>query len=385
MKTVGLVTFPRYWNYGTQLQLVALQTVIERLAYRCEVIDYARESRTESQPSRWERAWQRLRAAPSFLRSFNERLYERRVAALTATRGALFQRFFEQHIRLGKTRYRSFEEIRANPPSCDAFVVGSDQVWNPHGHWNDQTYYLAFAPHSRRVAYAPSIGVSELPSGAAEWMRGGLEDMAHLSVREPEGARLIHEVCGREAAVVLDPTLLLSQVDWRLLAVTAQQPRPYVLCYVLQSDVYIRDRAREIAERLGADLVMIPVNRRDIDDPAADIRKAWDVGPAEFLGLIAGASCVCTDSFHGTVLSILFRRPFFVFRRYADSLEATVHSRIDHLLSITGLTHREMTPDTPIPPSPETLDYARVSELLEPWREKSLSFLDSALRDATRS
>ncbi len=388
MIKVGIVTFPRYFNYGTHLQMYALQKVVTNLGYRCEVIDYHRlywtaDQKTELRQRQWNRLKTLLADPLRVLRHQPIKNYNKRFGELTKNRVLLFEAFLHDHIKLGSRRYKSFHELKQLPPNCNAFVVGSDQVWNPVSHLGDSSYYLVFADQKRRVAYAPSIGMSEIPDEAKEWMRSGLLGIPHLSVRERKGAELIRELTGVDARVVLDPTFLLSAPDWEEVSILPQRARPYMLCYFLESDVYMRDCARHLARSHDCDLVVIPVNRVDVDNASFDIQKEYDVGPREFLGLLKNATFVCTDSFHGTVFSIIFERPFFAFRRYANEKEAALHSRISGILDITGLTEREMTRDRSLPADSMGIDYVGVKDRLEPWRQESLGFLRNALQEAT--
>ncbi len=381
MSRIGLLSLPRYFNYGSQLQLFALQTTIERLGYECEVIDYVAPS---PPPLRTVERLHRILRNPSLLvQGILDRRAQQRESRLTETRRRLFQEFWETYIHLGPRSYQRFSELAHDPPQCDAFVVGSDQVWSPLGHFGDDSYYLAFTEKHRRVAYAPSIGVSEIPETAKSWMRESLNGMSQLSVRESKGADLIRELTGREAQVVVDPTMLLTAEDWDTIVVPPKRERPYVLCYALQSDGYVRNHARAIAEANALDVVVLPFHRSDIESASHDTAREFDVGPREFLGLVRDASFICTDSFHGTVFSVVFRKPFLTFRRYENRTEAATFSRMTDLLDRLKLSDRAMGIDSMLPSTSLVLPYAEAAAAMDEWRAASWSYLQQALQAAT--
>jgi hypothetical protein len=374
--TVGLLSVPRYFNYGSQLQLFALQQTIMRLGYTCEVIDYDPLPYTPLTAT--ERAVRLLRGPSVVAAGLTRRLRSSYRRHVSAPRQRLFESFLRDHIKLGQQHYESLEAIEASPPDYTAYVVGSDQVWSPTGHFGDRAYFLSFAPRAKRIAYAPSIGVSELPPHTHEWFSSQLEGILYLSVREDTAAKVISDLTGRMPNVVVDPTLLLSTVDWLRIAVPHQRHKPYVLCYALAKDGYVQTQALALARRLKAELVILPTHDAVIKGRG---RKLYSVGPREFLGLIHGASYVCTDSLHGTILSIVFRRSFLSFRRCDNPVEAGKFARISDLMARLGLTDRIATTSTA--PTHADIDYCSVGAKLGPWQAASLQYLSSSLQHAT--
>lgn len=249
--------------------------------------------------------------------------------------------------------------------SYDAFVVGSDQVWNPDFDFISELEYLPFIPAVKKLSYAASFGVSEISSNrdrTAELLRG----FSSISVREDAGAAIVRDLAGVTAEVVLDPTMLVGCEAWEGVA---RKPgvqgldSPYLLKYVLGDDAHDGDIAKTAGE-LGLSVV-------DLTD------GFLPVGPAEFVWLIAHARMVCVDSFHGSVFSLLFHRPFVIFER--QSADADMSSRFDTLCRIFDMGHHRFC-------SPE-FDYERCLD--ENWgaferrlaaeRDRSLGWLRCAL------
>ena len=391
MKKIGIVSFPRYFNYGTFLQLYAMQQTVARLGFQPEIIDYDpyNDSGKRSEPSNQGRRLLRgtgLRSAVSraisSMRTF--RPAGSRGDDLVKQRDNRFARFLSGSLQLGRKTYFNEAGLHADRPACDAFIVGSDQVWHPTAHHEDSVYYLGFAERHQRIAYAPSFGVSEIPLDCQDWIRQRLLEIPHLSVRETAGAAMIRELTGRQAQVVLDPVFLVEPDDWAEFGESVLRlPRSYLLCYFLESDSYMRDRALSIARALGLQPVMVPVHARDMNSVDSEFERPSGVGPREFIDLVRRASFVCTDSFHGTAFAILFNRPFYTFRRYDNLYQVANHSRIDSILRITGLGDRVRGFGQSVA-EPGDVDFSTANRAIVSMRQESLRYLSDALLDATR-
>ena len=112
----------------------------------------------------------------------------------------------------------------------------------------------------------------------------------------------------------------------------------------------------------------------------------WDIGPSEFLNLIRDAEWVCTDSYHCTVFSMLYKRRFFSFRRYSRKTVQSTNSRLDTLLEQCGLTERLLTGKEEIPSCTDlNIDYKKVHRRIDRLREYSWKYLKDALEDKTET
>jgi hypothetical protein len=391
MNRVGILSFPRYFNYGTYLQLYALQSTVAKLGYAPELIDY--DPYNDSGIRKNSRGSELLnlgRSIKSQLKQITQKITATGLPFVSSERlrfqhqwKSAFQQFLEAHLKLGPKTYFSDDELMQAPPDCKAFIVGSDQVWHPIGHFKDSAYYLRFAEPLKRIAYAPSLGVSEIPEVASDWMREQIAGITHLSVRELNGAELIKQLTGRDAQVVLDPAYLLDAQAWRQFASKQPRPsRPYLFCYFLESDSYMRDRAKALADRYQLDLRLLPVHASDFERDDERINKLPGVGPAEFVDLISNAALVCTDSFHGTAFSIIFNRPFFTFRRYDNPAQSALHSRMESILAITGLEERIVDKNIVLNEHPFEVDFTAANRRITRLREVSMGFLSSAIEYA---
>lgn len=333
-------------NYGNRLQNYALQSILEKNGSFAETV----------------------RRNAGFRGSFATKL-----RTLKSRVGAI------KHINDRINKFRRFDRLihfsdqivaadYISPGvggSYDMFVVGSDQVWNPDFDFNSELEYLPFVPKSKKIAYAASFGVSEIASNR-ERTAELLDGFSAISVREDAGAKIVRDLSGVESPVVLDPTLLLSAGDWNQVAVEpkiADIERPYLLKYVLGDDVHGAE-IDGLARKMGLSVV-------DLKD------EGLPVGPAEFVWLIEHAQLVCIDSFHGSVFSLIFHRPFIIFERQSD--DADMSSRFDTLCRIFGMDHhRKASPSFDLARCLDE-DWDSFERRLARERARSLEWLGGAL------
>ncbi len=371
---VGVLTINGDTNYGNRLQNYAVQEVLKSLS--CEVqtivnrnnVRYKKHRRNFTEAinhfieKNQGRSWDYFQLEVYKLKN------KKTIKEYQTRRRKAFQSFTSTYI--SETDYAiSSGNIPADlGQNFDFFVTGSDQVWNPFYRRTSPIDFLTFAPKHKRIAYAASFGVSAIPSTFTEDFRTWLSEMQHLSVREQAGADIIKELTGRDAAVLVDPTLMLNKDQWLSISkVSDLKPkRKYLLTYILGKPAH----GRKISQRIAQDNNLEVVN-------LADIRalRYYCIDPAEFIDLIHSAELVLTDSFHGAVFSILLERPFAVLERIgAQSLS----SRLDTLLSTFRLQSRKWY-SLQSGNDLFTIDFSHVPAILEQERAKALDYLKDAL------
>lgn len=195
----------------------------------------------------------------------------------------------------------------------DAYIVGSDQVWNPA--WIDDAFLLNFIHQKRKFSYAASIGVDKLDSADREKFQLALKDYSSISVREEEAVELLTQLTEKNVELVLDPTLLLTGEEWSKLCERRCPQEEYVFCYFLGEQENQRKLAEAFAKEKGCQLLSVPYlggRYRKVDKNFNSV-KIYDVSPGRFISLIKNAKYVFTDSFHASVFSHIFHKDFFVF------------------------------------------------------------------------
>ena len=223
-------------------------------------------------------------------------------------------------------------------------VLGSDQLWLPVNVVADY-YTLNWVPNEiNKISYSTSFGVSNIPAKYHELYKKYLKRINHLSVREDTGKNLIKEIANLDAKLVCDPTILLTKEEWDEVATRDRIIKDdYILCYFLGKNIEHRKFAERLREKTGYKIVSL--NHADeyvkYSDTFCDIAP-YNVGPREWINLVKNAEYICTDSFHGTVFSLLYNKTFFNFRRYSSKSKSSTNSRLDSLLKIVGISNERI-------------------------------------------
>lgn len=377
MNKIGLMTWYHYHNYGSALQATALYKVIQAQGYSPCFIQYHPRQAVCDIPEYSFNSL--LKKTVNKLKNLSQK---DNVPYDAEEREKRFLMFLDKHITETEAA-DTFPELYQMNDRFDAFVCGSDQIWAPSCF--DEKYFLSFVKDtSKMIAYAPSLGLNQIENAdiKAE-MKTLISRFNHLSVREIQGAELIKELCGADAKVVLDPTLLLNAEEWNGIEKESDETvdlpaKKYLLCYFLGDERKYMDAVRKIASAENLQIVLIPSTWRQ--KKMAECFN-HDVGPAGFLKLIRNAGYVCTDSFHGTAFSVNYQIPFTVFKRFKDTDKICQNSRIYSLLHLTALEDRVFEGEQ-ITQASLTCDFKKSAEALKVLREQSKQYLQNALMQA---
>lgn len=357
---VGIITFHSSLNYGAVLQAYALSECLKSLGHEAFFIDYQPDYRTKQ--FQWSWAYCGLNPVNIIYPLLRKR----------------FGAFTSEYLSVTSRQYRTIEELVADPPEADAYICGSDQIWNPDRSHLDPAYFLTFAPKGiRRIAYAASFGKKEMKQTECHRIAPYLKDFDYLSVREASAVRIVNDACGKQAEHVLDPTLLIDNYD----SVETHSPvkNRYVLVVNLQNNSLLRRTADFVGRELQ--LPKVVVNNCS--------RKVWQLpgkrvfpGPGGYLALFRNADYIVTNSFHGTAFSLVFDKPFIITPLSGNKSERNI--RITGLLESTELSDYflEMFSQSrirKIMASVLDLDWALVRKRLHKLRQDSLRFLRESL------
>ncbi|MBQ7215756.1 MAG: polysaccharide pyruvyl transferase family protein [Synergistaceae bacterium] len=374
-RKVLLVTLYGNYNYGNILQRLALTSVIEPLGF--EVTHLCIVTPPPKQPA--------SRIIKTFIKNAIKRVLallgvqkyrtQFRSMEMLPTIVPAFTKYQEQHIPSTSRIYMTFQESLSADSSewtsYDYAVTGSDQVWHNWSRTPEELeyYYLSFMPPEKRVCYAPSFGFSEFPESYYAFHKKGLAGFERLSCREQEMIPMIQSISGKDAQLVLDPTLLLKASQWRAFASKPEYdvPERFVLCYFLGSKI---PEYQSAIRQAAGDLPVI-----NIYDPSD--KKHWNTDPGGFLWLFDHADFVCTDSFHGTAFSVNFGKNFIVFRRKQTGME-DMFGRISGLLGSLDITGHICEHGMKVRPEP--VNYDEVYAKLDALRESSMQYLRDCLK-----
>lgn len=363
---VGIMTFPNSESHGAELQMFALYQVCRELGYDTEIINYHNQWMKHEKHLTYSQKGSKAAWGKKVIRDL---LHQRMKAEFK-----VFENQMQKYPSLPTSDKKKLRELGER---YGAVICGSDQVWNPDITNYDLSYFLDFCgSDTSRISYAPSFGVETISEEYGAQIRGELEKFDSISVRENTGRRIIMQLTGANAQLVLDPTFLINADQWFLYEKAQPQAKEaYILYYTIRGSKTLWNHCQELSKktnmkilRIGSNAISKHLKKTD------DVEYVCDVGPAEWLYLIHNASYVVTNSFHGTAFSINYRKNFYV------EFSSLTNSRLAHIVSLLGLEDRVLKEDSPIIPS--ATDYSQTEMVLPKLKEESAAFLKHSLQRA---
>jgi hypothetical protein len=381
MMNVGILTFHFSDNYGAALQAYALRRWFVEHGHQANFIDY--------RPAHIEHGGRlNLPTSPAKIKANLKVVY-------LAVSSFINERFGNQS---QKEKFVQFREHFLGIPNDDVptdsgaslaaaqtfdlIVAGSDQIWSPSQHFGfDPNYFLDFAKsfRARKISYAASFGRDRVSSSEAAQLPQLLRNFDAISVREASGVSLVDRASGQKPANVPDPTLLHS--DYAELTDRAPTGRedPYIFCYGLRSPDNIRQTADLVSKQLHCPIL----------SPHNPHRRWLEIGatvhpdPGEWVSLIKNARFVVTNSFHGTVFALLFKKPFIVAGLTGE--KASANARAMNLLRAVRLESRfapSFSAQNTQALMAKEIDWVAVDQRLAEMRQAGNTFLSMQLKAA---
>lgn len=352
-------------NYGGTLQNWALQQVLKRMGHEPITLRFPVVYQGMSSTHYW------LKVFPMQLARFIAHKFIGGKYEMPLTIGAWkksvsgMERFVDEHINV--TEYLpnlTMEDVKRY--GVEALVVGSDQIWRPVKYDAVNYYFLGFAKNSDipRIAYAPSVALDEWPfnESTTAQLKELIKRFYAVSVREESSVNLIKDNLGVEAQWVLDPTLLLKKENY--LAVcnnVPQNKKPFVFAYILDMNEEKRQMAEKVAKEHGCSVCYLTADKVKAEDTI----EKW-------LANFRDSEFVITDSYHGTLFSLIFHKQFYTFYNTYRG-----NARMDSLKKLTGLEDRFLTNlNNEIGNS---IDFVEVETQINRMRGVSMKFLKEAL------
>ena len=294
---------------------------------------------------------------------------------------------FDNEIPYTKSEY-SIKDVRAGKliSNYDAFIVGSDQVWNGPRVGCLDVYMCDFL-HKKRSAlsYAASFAIDDIPEYQREEYEKYIQNMDTLFIREERGVELCRELGRDDAIQVLDPSLLLEAKDYECFLknpVDLVGEGEFVLVYSLTSSMKIFDEASKLANKYHCKMVVL---KNGAYPPlVSKYKNAVDViaaGPAEFVSLVKYAKFIVTGSYHALMFSLLFHTNFYI---YLDNASAQ-NSRLISTLKMFGLEKQLYFETSSLPKVQPQIDFSRVDLILKSKREESLKLLRESIEEKLKN
>jgi coenzyme F420-reducing hydrogenase beta subunit len=293
--TVGVITMYRK-NYGAFLQAYALQKKLLQIGYAPELIRYdyyTDHSMKEKDYGKRKGIIKNIKRSLINIVRFSER----------KKRDKVFLHSIEKNLIESSKLFRTYQEMKECPPEYDIYLTGSDQVFNPKltPHAN-ASRRLDFAK-GIKVSYAASAGNIDFDIDSLSELANSLCSFSRVSVRE-KALKDFLELQGITCEQHIDPTLLLDRNEWNEFKKTPVLPTKYILYYQVGSDKRVYEAAQKMSAKLG-----LPVYTADgFKKFNNQIPRKGYLSPEEWVGAIYNAEYVVTNSFHGTVFAILFKK-----------------------------------------------------------------------------
>lgn len=353
-KKIGIMTFHRAINYGAVLQCYALNKSCQKLGFETETIDFN----------------------PFGHYTYRGLLKTKPMKAIARTMTFRYMNKFVDDYLNPTPHTEDPEWIKNNPPKDDIVIVGSDMVWSPNvtGQYL-HNYLLDFLPNSiTKIAYAASIGGRDNIGDATDIFKLNLVAFKAISTRERNSVNILQELSGKNVEDVCDPSLLLSKEEYSKIEKKKIIRKPYLIVFSLSGDEKVEMLAKYVKKNKGLKIVNIAPTYLKY----ADI-NFFGLRPEEWLYLIHNASFIVTDSFHGTIFSIIYRKPFFSIKvQQQNGGRALANGRVENLLAQTGLTERYVDSFVPENHSIE-IDYSKAESQIENYISRSQVWLEDAL------
>lgn len=361
---ISLITLHCVNNYGSVLQTYASQKALEKMGHVVEVVDYIRYDQTFVNKLLSHFKYEN-HTFKGFVKSL---IFMPSVIAMQIKFGT----FRKRHIHTTLCKYYKDDDFITNPIEADAYVVGSDQVWNSILNKGIvKPYYLSYVPNeSKKISYSSSFGVDKLQEEEKNIVGNMLKRFDYITTRELSGVEIVRDLGIENVSQILDPTLLLDGEAWKNIAVACKEKKPYLLVYQLHHQEGLNDYLKEISRTYKLKVIRI-CYRYD------EFRKFGNCvflpSVEQLLGYIINASYIVTDSFHITAFSINLNKQF-------ESLVPAKQfgGRISSLLKLTGLESRGVS-DFEHSCIERTIDYSKVNIILEKTREKDLLLIKRKL------
>ena len=365
---VQVITRHAVTNYGSILQAIATQKIIEKCNFDCEIIDYQREdehyNRIENTLLKQKQGWNNNLVKKMIY------LLMRKPSSIIA--GKKFERMQKEYLNL-TPRYNSAKELQESISEADYYMTGSDQVWGKLacGEY-DTSYFLDFVKDdAKKLAFAASFGHAVKTEEEQKMFEYNLKKYSKIAVREDSAVKHLEDM-GIVAQQVLDPTLLIAADEWRQM-IKKEMPKKYVLVYQIHNDKRVGKYAKAFAEKAGLPLIRISPFFHQIFREGK-LHYLPDI--SEFLSYINNAEYLITDSFHGTAFAINLNTDFIEILPNTNT-----GSRNQSILKLTGLTDRIVTDMNDFSLLDKKIKFDDVNSIIENERKKSLKILKLFLND----
>jgi len=280
-----------------------------------------------------------------------------------------FDVFEQKYMPETPVKYLTNEDLKKNLPEADAYICGSDQIWNSFfQNGKDPAFYLDFVPdHKLKISYAASFAIDKIAEDLKPFVKEKVERIHKVSVREVSGLEILDELGIQNAIQVVDPVFLIEKDFWITNFVTPIKEQ-YIFVYDFESNGQIEKIAKLTATQNGLKIFTVNQNIKYAH------KNFYKEGPETFLSLIHNAAYVISNSFHAVAFSLIFNKLFFVVDR-----SEKINTRMRDLMNFIGLSELHLRNDEFKTFENITIDYTKVQTILDAKIIESKLFLKEAI------
>lgn len=361
MKKIGILTFHRAINYGAILQMYALYTFLKDNDCNIDIIDYL-NSGIESEYAIISKNNDLKTNLKNIIKNI---LFYKKIV----NKRRKFERFIDNNFTFSEKFYNS-EDMKIIDGVYDAFITGSDQIWNSTiTNGIDDGYFLDFCNKSKKISYAASFGSNEILKNNFNEIVERLSKFDAISIREEDAVKYINEKTSLITKNVVDPTILLTAKEWsKIIPTSKYNGRKYIFLYsVGDKNASKREMCLKIAKKLSKkeNLEIIDYSLKNNHDTV----DAYCDGPLEFLDAIRNAEYVVASSFHGAVFSIIFNKKMWI------ATNSNTGVRVQNLMNKFGLSNRILDEKKSDEELSKAINFDSINKKLERERKKSSDWL----------
>lgn len=369
MKRIGIISYNIYCNftnYGSALQSWALQQAVKRNfgdKFMPELVDYCPDVLKDENPldpfkNMWDKDDESVEMCRLSMPAIKEN-YKK------------FESFYKNRFKITDNSYDSenFNSSFENE-NLDGYICGSDTIFCIDEFGFDDGYYANYeCMKGRAVAYAASFGDAVFSDSSLDTLKVMMNNFKALGLREDTLLKYISENVSGPVQRVLDPTLLLGNEDYDQLATERLESSRYLLLYARRYNPKMEEYAEKVASEKG--LKIIEISLRAVNAGKKNRRMFYEAGVEEFISLVKYADIVVTNSYHGMIFSIQYKKPFKIFTR------EQCDTKISELIELLGIERSMWSPEAKF--NCDDFCYDSIYDRICQERSKSIRFLGESL------
>lgn len=368
---IKLVSIHSAHNYGSVLQAYALQEKLKEYSNDVQIIDY-RPNYFETQYKMFSiKVYKRYKGSLSKILHFGWRILR---WGNRYKKYRKFENFIKNNYSLTR-KYTSYQQLVKDTPEADVYFSGSDQIWNTDiTEGFDKTYYLEFAKEEKiKASYAASLGRKEIDGKYEEEYKDAFNKLNYIAVREEQAKKELEKYTDKNIWVTIDPTLLHEKQVWNHIATKSkiQIKEKYIFVYILEENEEFVKIVNKLSQYLNLKVISISKKRRFENEEIYS-----EAGPEDFINFFKNAEFVITNSFHGTVFSLIYEK------RNCIVPHLKTGERMCNLMRKVGLEERiiKSVEQLDLEKITQAIDYEEVKKQIESERKKAEDYIKTVLK-----